>query len=402
MLIQSEPRTVRHQPALDVQTAGRRWIPLILFLVPLLYLLWRAPSIEHYLESPDHGYPFGVGRQLLLGKLPFKDVFIHYGPFTAYTCSLAMRLWDTPLSESIVCCLAYALALFCLGSVLYRRASFPMAITGIFGGLLLLARFHKWWYWLFPLLCVYVLNRADSGKRPRMFGVLLGVLIVVAGLYRLDLGAACFLATLTSQVLMNVARGREKFKNLSYILAGICLSEIAWLIFLGWQSGWTAIGSYFSFSLAGIHTQVKNVHTVPSFKLALTTWSILAAHCLCLGYALWKVKDANCSEERATLMIGAVSSVFGICIFPQAIHLFQPSHLLQVIAPAILTTGLFITRLIERFPRSGLPVWTLAVPAYALLLLVVWWQFPGGHDLSSWSKLRSRYGELATGINSRP
>src|SRR5262249_17256241 len=186
------------------------------------------------------------------------------------------------------------------------------------------------------------------------------------------------------------------------LLAGIGTAALVWFSSLGLQSGWNAIGDYISFSLAGIFTQVKNVHRVPPLHLVLTTCSVLLTYFVALGMCLRMVSRTSDSSDRVNAMACAVASVFGICLFPQAIHLFQADHLVTVIPPFIVTTGILAARLAERCQRRNIPVSRLAVMAYCLVLLVVCCRTHPGKDLSSFGRLHGRYAELARGIHSRP
>jgi len=398
----------RRIPARRLEHCAQRssfgWLSLIFFLGPLAYLLFRAPSVGSYLYNSDHGYQLALGRQLLLGKLPFKELFFHYGPLSAYTSLAGIKMWDSPLSETIICCLGYALALFCLGAVLRHRASAATALIGVAGGLLLLARFHKWYYWLFPLLCLYLLDRAQLGKRSRLLSVLLGISIGVAGLYRLDLGVACLTAGVIGQILMNLACNRGKFADLPFLVAGSFVSAAIWFLCLVAQSGWPAIYEYCAFFVAGVRTECIHQSMPPSPVLACVLLASGLAYCFSLGYALWKTARLSDAGEREAVMMCGVAAVFGLCLFPQALHRCGTGYLLQVLPPAILTAGILVAHLAGSTSpssrASGRPVSPFGLAAYALLLLSLSGLLHGGADLApSDNHLRARYRDLAIGVS---
>ncbi|GMR24378.1 MAG: hypothetical protein BMS9Abin37_2915 [Acidobacteriota bacterium] len=101
-------------------TLGGRSAATGCFTAIFLALVWRAPGLEFYLSSPDHGYQLALGRQIFFGKFPYVDLFFHYGPLTAFTSAFAIWLSDSLVTETLVCALGYALALF----LLHRMALF--------------------------------------------------------------------------------------------------------------------------------------------------------------------------------------------------------------------------------------------------------------------------------------
>ena len=57
----------------------------IVFLSFLVVVLLKAPGLDYFLDSRDHGYLVSVGTQILLGKLPGIDIITAYGPMAMYT-----------------------------------------------------------------------------------------------------------------------------------------------------------------------------------------------------------------------------------------------------------------------------------------------------------------------------
>src|SRR5262249_6535475 len=58
------PQTGDEAPRVGPETAA-------CFLATLTYLLARAPTLEFFLSSSDHGMQLSMGRQVLYGRLPF-------------------------------------------------------------------------------------------------------------------------------------------------------------------------------------------------------------------------------------------------------------------------------------------------------------------------------------------
>ena len=118
-------------------------------------LLWFAPDLFRFLIDTDHGWQLGMGRQILLGRFPGVDLLLFYGPLVGCTSALALWLAGSLIGEVALCSLGYGTALFLMHRIARRWVS-PIAGWIVpLAGLLLLARFYKWSYWLFPVAVLY-------------------------------------------------------------------------------------------------------------------------------------------------------------------------------------------------------------------------------------------------------
>jgi hypothetical protein len=138
---------------------------LVLVAVVMLCLLWRAPGLEFYYHSPDHGYQLSLGRQITLGKFPFVDMFFHYGPLTALTSAIGIWLSGSLLGETLICVIGYTAALFLVFALVRAHASTTTGLCATIFSFLMMSRFYKWYYWLFPLLSLYIFHRALVSKK---------------------------------------------------------------------------------------------------------------------------------------------------------------------------------------------------------------------------------------------
>src|SRR5262249_47278728 len=150
----------------------------------------------------DPSFQLSIGQQVVLGKRLFVDVFFHYGPLVAYTSALGLAVHDSLVPETVICALGYAASialLFSTATVLIGRLA-GVAVAGL--ALLLLARFYKWYYWLFPLLTVFLVVREPAPTGGRARGDALGLVTGVAFLYRIDLGITCLVTAVVGRWLV--------------------------------------------------------------------------------------------------------------------------------------------------------------------------------------------------------
>ena len=96
-------------------------------IVLLGLMLASAPTLDHFLDSPDMGYQLSLGRLSLLGQFPFVDMYQAYGPLVTLTSAAGQWLHNSVVPEVVICSLGYCLALTCVYRVvcaapLCRRA----------------------------------------------------------------------------------------------------------------------------------------------------------------------------------------------------------------------------------------------------------------------------------------
>lgn len=395
-------------------------LSVLFFLIPFLVLLWRAPSLEFYLGSADHGYQLSLGRQILLGKFPFVSLFFHYGPLTAFTSAFGLWVADSLISETIICALGYATAIFLIHYLSRYYVSDVAGWLTPFIGFLFLGRFYKWYYWLFPLLALYCLHRFLKSGDPKghRWLYLAGILSGLGGLYRLDLGLACLGLYVVS--LLGLSLKPLNLKRFSWqmtiFMMGFSLPFILWLLILGLNGG--TLQDYLSATLVGGQGVVEKWSVpIPSFdwgnafsqqsSTALAYVLIPSTYVLCILYCFWMWFRHPQQGDSKFKFMNAVS-VLGLGIFPQALHRSGVPHLLQVLPPVLIAGSMLVyqlwwgTVLSKDNHRGRLLLKCLAVLYLAVLGLSGWGiRDYGGSDLTRFDvNPIPRYQELSRGIHS--
>jgi hypothetical protein len=360
-----------------------------LFLVVFLTIVWAAPGIDRQVEKgPDHCYQLSLGRQILLGKRPFEDLFFHYGPLVAYTSAFGLVIHNSLVPETIFCALGYAAAIGLSFAVARRLAGPISGLMLVAAQFLLMGRFYKWYYWLFPVLTMFLLMRLSRQRQPRLSAVLLGLGAGLAFLFRMDLGVGCLVLAGAGIVL--VMFGRQSLSAMllgeARVLAGFVAPVVIWLTFLTVQSGPAAATDYFSSYVASA-TGVVHGMALPVPKLtwdclrrplSLDTASGLAFRVLpaiaLLGLitALWLIVRRRADSE---IRLVGIACLGALVFFPQALHRSGPYHLLQALALFALAVTVALSRLWTAAPVQPLAVRTgrrlLTVFAGALLGLII-------------------------------
>jgi len=395
-------------------------LSLIVFLLALIALLWSAPGLDFYLGSPDHGYQLSLGHQIVLGKFPFVDFFFHYGPLTAYTSCLNFVPYGSLVFETIICATGYALAIML---VFYLTRCYTSTFSGCVAGLigfLLLARFYKWYYWLFPLLALFVFSQVLNSKKSKQMWWMLaaGIFDGLAALYRLDLGLAC--ASFHLICFAGLAAIPMQFLSVRHLLL-FCVTALApicvWLILLGTQGGYDGISDFFGASLTGAKGAVEGMsvplpHWNPNDPLTTESQSALLYILTILTYVTGIITgflgmrgSAQKNGNQSKFLMAA--SILGLALFPQALHRADFGHLQQVLPPAIITAGICVSKvwngsLSTEFDRLNCFVRRLVAVTYLGLIILVLFGMRNvlPVDLASWnSNPLPRYRQLAKGID---
>jgi hypothetical protein len=389
-----------------------RWA-LGVLCVALAVLLARSPGIEFYLNSVDHGYQLGLGRQVVLGLFPGVDLFMNYGPLVAFTSAAGIWLSGSLLGETLLCATGYAASLALIGALAARYVSPLAGLVGPALALLLIARFYKWYYWLFPLFALAgtlsVLDTTQPRRRVRrMFAT--GVLCGMGALYRLD-----FAVMLPSGVVSGFLLARERCGVRSAwrapviaYLAGFVLPVGTWCAVLALRAGtpraildWVCYfvvssqAKLIEYSLPlprpGVSALGGETGEFLLYVLAVTTY--MAG--LALGWRDLRPADRHCRQRARLLVVG---SVIGLSIFAQACHRADLWHLLQVIPPALLVGPALVSALWHR-PTTDPADWRVTgrramVSVYLLLAALAIgavWPALGGDLSRDQSDLVARY-----------
>ena len=361
-----------------------------------------------------------MGREITLGKFPFVDFFCHYGPLTAFTSGVGIWVWDSLVPETVICATGYAVAIFLIYWLtrvyVSNLAGFLTALLGV----LLLARFYKWYYWLFPMLSLYCFHRALKAREhdlPACF-FWAGILDGVAGLYRLDLGlaCACFHLICFSRLPSTKCKSWKPSRILWLFILGAGIPLFVWLSIICLKTGLGGIRDYFVSSVTGAAGAAWELGLpMPVFDLTeplsassgTATGFVVLAITYILG--IWQgcssiVRGTQAQVERAKFALGA--SILGLGIMPQALYRPDAHHLLQVLPPALIVGGISLSslwqhripsheRLLARLLPRTLAITYLMFAALGVLALRSY----GGVDQASWHSLPfQRYQELAEGL----
>ncbi len=323
--------------------------PWLIFLVAFLALLWRAPELSRFLVNPDHGHQLALGYQVLLGRLPFVDLMYPYGPAVAYTTALTILISNSLIPEIVLCAAFYAGSLTLLHLMASRFISTAAGLAVPVAGFLLLARFHKWYIWFFPLLALYSFQRYldQEGASPRWWSFH-GLTCGIAALYRVDFGIICFVffALLLLAESFRRRNVRGAMSRGAHLLAGALALPILWLGTLTAVGGLGALRGYFLATFAGGQgiasswalpwpsyrwTSPLAVESAHASLLVILPLTYLA--CCCVG--LWRgyVRPGQ-SPGRARFM--AAVGIMGFGFYPQGIVRADVAHLLQILPPFFL------------------------------------------------------------------
>ena len=79
------------------------FLPWIVFFGSFAFILLKAPGLDYFLSSRDHGYQLSIGSQVLMGKVPGIDVIISYGPLAMYTSSVGLWASGSLIGETVFC-----------------------------------------------------------------------------------------------------------------------------------------------------------------------------------------------------------------------------------------------------------------------------------------------------------
>ena len=381
------------------------WAVLLGFF---LLMLLKAPGLDYFLTSRDHGYQLSIATQILLGKVPGIDVITAYGPMAMYTSALGLKLSDSLIGETILCASGYSACLFLIYWLVKNHS------TGVFGlvaagtGFLVLARFYKWYVWLIPLGTLWALHRyvMSPALHRWRWAVCSGLVMGLSWLYRLDMGTLEFAAGLVFIALIEAACPPRKLADSLRILglftASFAILPLSWFGYLVIAVGIHAPLVFLRTTIEGALTVSQGMaQSLPPIRVLVLAY-ILVPSTLLLAAGIGIAREwVGRADTRSRFLLAA--ALMGLSVFHQAMHRKGPSHLLQVIPPFIVSAFLLLAMFLHRiaaetphkfrklaFVSSGLVYFLLL--GYAGAGLAQW----GRQDLiglSSWSA--RRYFDLA-------
>jgi hypothetical protein len=333
-------------------------LPGALFLL----LLLQAPPVEFYLSNSDHGMQLCGGHQVLFGKVPGCDMFSPYGPLVFYTSALGLKLSGSLLGETILCSLGYALALWIMYLLVARHAAPLAGVLVVAAACLLLPRFYKWYFWLFPLAVLLVLfdYAAASPARRRVLALAGGLLLGILWLYRFDIGttgffaAAVFVFLVESEFRRRVSR--RCMGQLAILGVAAAWPLVAWFALLGVAKGGGACLDFVTVLLDGTRGLLDLYSLpLPIFQAASpgSPSSLLFAglafapltYLVCGGVGLGaEIRSRATARSRAHL----ATALVGLSVVHQSLVRCDSSHVLQALSPALVGAGLILNDVFRR------------------------------------------------------
>jgi hypothetical protein len=374
------------------------------FFIWFCILLWFSPDISFYLNSPDHGVQISTGKMVLFGYIPFIDFLFDGGPLIPYTSAFGELVSNSLIGETIICSIGYAICLYLIYFLVSRQSSKPVGCFASIIGFLLLARFYKWYYWLFPLLalfCIYQLlkSKDDNPTNPRWLYIS-GFLCGIGVLYRPDLGAALFIFFMALIIFLSYQTENfftnPFFKIISFSLFFI-IPFLIWSVFLQLNGGSVidyilmtydgAIGNIQYWSIPVPSLDFENLFSLQS-SIAIAYRLVLISLICGIGYSYFRIKNSNDNKLKYIFLM--FSSILGLIIFPQAINRAGYAHLLQIVPPAIIVVCILLPDLWDYIISFRSPlkknVCGLIIILYIGIILLSGWGISqsgrlGGYDL---------------------
>ena len=394
---------------------------LVVFGAALALLLWMAPPLSSYLANSDHGYQLSLARLITLGAFPYVDLIFHYGPLVAWTSALALWWSGGLIGETVVCAAGYAAALACLASAARARIGWIAGWAVPLVALLFLARFYKWYFWLFPAVTLLLFHRyLKSESAPPERGLFMaGLTAGFCALYRLDLGLV--LAVFWGIVALTGRRGliQARFAAAGLrVAAGFAAPMAAWLLVLAAVGGAEAVASYAAATLDGGTGVVSGwsrgpapfdagAPFSPASGLRIALW--IVPLCFVAGLVLGGWRSLRGPDERqadARFLAGA--SLLGIGLLPQAFYRADGHHLLQALSPFFVVAPLLVRQLLHELAGRA-PGWknlgraAVAAAVLATVVAAVAIRPFGARDLAPIaSNGFERLAELARGLTAQP
>ena len=294
----------------------------------IFYTLWQS----QYRLDPHHwGLMFGNARDLTLGALPYKEIFIQYGILTTiihavgyyiYPNILTLMLF-TALSYSVAICILFAISRLLLKS--YWSSIIFIVIIFLYHPLAI----YPWSNYIaypFFLAGIFLLIKDQDYKRL----LISGIFFSLAVLSREGLLAAILLIVLYNFYL-NQFKLRDKSIAIKYLgiqILGFSVFPILFLSYLYFHDliyFWSILSIQLPKIYAGYFPHVKTLQIfsplvgtiVGGSKAGDIRWAItLVTVITCLAYLLYAVFNQNKADRRLCIISAA-----SLTMLSSAIHI---------------------------------------------------------------------------------
>ncbi len=347
-----------------------RRLAIALLAFWLVLLLLCSPRRSHFLRNSDHGFQLGQGSQVQFGKTPGVDTYNPYGPAVIYVSALSHWATGSLVGEVFVCSLGYAASLSLIFLLVARSSGLPVGLLASVGGFVVLARFYKWYMWLWPLLIVWALERWLRAPPDRRGGALvrLGLVVGATWLFRADFGSACaFWSTVVCFLVELRPRPgscggmRRGAIAVGLVVSGFALIVGSWFLFLALREGLSGCVYFLHSTFGGamsVQTGMGGQYPRPNWMNLLSPTSVRAiAPAMMLATIAAGMWIGLRSELRgrggARSRILLASAVVGLGTVHQALYRTDGHHILQAFAPTIVGSIVLADTILRRaFLRS--------------------------------------------------
>ena len=335
---------------------SRKSAAALVLACTLVALLWQAPPAEFYFTSQDHGLQLCGGEQVLQGKIPGLDLFSPYGPLVFYSSALGIALSGSLIGETVLCSFGYATALWLVYLVVSRHASRLAGLLAVAASYLMLARFYKWYVWLFPLAVLLALDgygaASRSGRRTRAFAA--GLLVGIQWLFRFDMGTTGFIAAATFMIIVESACSVHSLRRcagpLAILVAAAAAPLGAWFGLLLRIGGLGACREFVAMLCDGTNSMLavsghppapfEWTHPLSPASLLYAAYVLAAVTYLRCGFLGLKAEIRRQPSPRSCALL--VTTLVGLSVLHQALHRCDGYHFLQVIPPVIVGAALLL------------------------------------------------------------
>jgi hypothetical protein len=208
---------------------------LFVFLFCILCIVLFLPTPFEFISDYDWSHQLAGANQILKGEHPFITFLDFYGPLTFYSSALAQYISGTrAIGEIFLIILGYSVAytiIFWLMWSLSRDKSLSFILVSIL--IILIPKLYKYYIVLGPALSLlFIWIYLDAPTYKKMW--LVGLAVVLTGLYRPDFGAYMALSAATAIILRSKKTFAFKQILIDLIYFGGILIVLAspWLIFV--------------------------------------------------------------------------------------------------------------------------------------------------------------------------
>ncbi len=346
----------------------------LLFLALIIIFLWLffigqvngVSGVSGDVNMIDEGQYAAWVRHMSHGKLPYRDIYIQYGPLQIYIPLLVMVIFGQSMFYIRFVSVIGIFLGICVGLVVVKQLkSHPLPQVLIMTFFVLLPGVHIR-HWI-GILCLLVIVRAFE-KHSRFYAFLSGVLVTISLLYSLEVGIF-LLFLIGSYILFKWARNNNRvifIPMIRALLLGILL-PVTFFVFIAMQQGWLVSFLQTSqevlISLSGVN--LPNGQGLPDIfagyqatispidilrflfsKAMLFYWSLLFL-LLCMSIAVIRFILKKATQEDSIVFL---IMCFGLLTYASIVG--RSGHYFLVVPMVLLSLGHFISLLFQESSKD--------------------------------------------------